>query len=117
MRSHAAAIAMSLCVLAPAAHAAQPIGRLFYSPEQRAEIDRAPLPSTASDATNQSLTLNGMVVRKDGKKTRWVNGVPSFATDSDVTLPKDVRVGETRDPDRGILNDSVHQSRVQIRRN
>jgi len=72
-------------------HAQQPLGRLFFTPEERVRLDAsrkealanasrpkaetpaaAPRPAPAA----RVLTLNGIVQRSDGETTVWVNGKP-----------------------------------------
>lgn len=58
----------------------EPIGRLFFTPEERANLDRARLtdgvtgqPGGAPAQQSESLTLNGIVKRSSGKTTVWIN--------------------------------------------
>ncbi len=52
------------------------LGRLFFTPEQRQRLDRQRQHSGALPATVEStLTINGVVTRKSGKRTVWINGV------------------------------------------
>jgi hypothetical protein len=61
-------------------------GRLFYTPAQRAQLESArtqtvtPLGSQSKrglpDSTPPPLRYDGMVIRSDGKTTRWVDGKP-----------------------------------------
>jgi len=62
-------------------------GRLFYTPEQRAQLEAArarnvtqvkPVAPTrvAPEVAPTTVRFDGMVVRSDGKNTRWVNGQP-----------------------------------------
>jgi len=69
-------IAMAFATLATA----QELGRLFFTPEQRAALDArrkarvpdkpAAVPAVASPTTR----LDGYVRRSDGRSTVWVNG-------------------------------------------
>lgn len=71
-----------------AASAAQPLGRLFFSPAERAALDiartqkRVPEKTvTAEPAPDappppQIITFNGLVRRSDGKSTLWLNNRP-----------------------------------------
>lgn len=92
---------------------AQPrIGRLFSSPEQRLELDRirdesgspevstpaldrsgrASLPSPERDPPALAATLNGVVVRSDGHRLAWIDGVetaPGGATPTGVRVEAD----------------------------
>ena len=79
-----APFALVLTLLAPPAIAAEPIGRLFYTPDQRATLDTArskrarnvaiekeePPPAPPSP---EVITYGGMVRRSDGKTTVWLN--------------------------------------------
>lgn len=59
----------------PACPQDAPLGRLFFTAQQRATLDRQRLQgSTASYDQSASYTLNGEVRRSSGKNTRWVNG-------------------------------------------
>lgn len=61
--------------------AAEPLGRLFFTPAQRAQLDtarsqksRAMLPSdTEAAPLPETVTYSGMVRRNDGKSTVWLN--------------------------------------------
>ena len=81
--------------------AAEPLGRLFYTPAQRAQLEtaraqrdrRLPI-STAPEAETtpqgpEVVTYNGVVRRSDGKSTVWINGKPvteRSAANSDVNV-------------------------------
>ncbi|MHB1290588.1 MAG: hypothetical protein ACYCY5_00165 [Sulfuricella sp.] len=61
---------------------AEPLGRLFFSPDERARLDRmrnthasASAPAGQQSLTEQ-ITLNGIVRRSSGKTTTWINQVP-----------------------------------------
>lgn len=68
-----------LALLAPVAsvHADATIGRLFFTPEQRAALDNARRQNVSSEAENattpDNITLNGVVKRSDGRHTVWIN--------------------------------------------
>ncbi|MFZ0107478.1 MAG: hypothetical protein WAK92_11515 [Thiobacillus sp.] len=57
-------------------------GRLFYTPEQRAQLEAArdrnvtQTRHASPTATPAPLRFDGMVIRSDGKSTSWVNGRP-----------------------------------------
>lgn len=82
-----ARLAMSCVVVAlaaPAAAADAPLGRLFFTPSQRASLDVARSQRTrAAVATErieeeaqpvpQTITYGGMVRRSDGRTTVWLN--------------------------------------------
>jgi len=67
------------CLGIPAAHAGS-LGRLFFTPEQRAQLDynyarNAPAEGDASPF----LTVNGIVQKNGGPRTVWINGVSQAA--------------------------------------
>ncbi|MHB1083787.1 MAG: hypothetical protein ACYCZA_02970 [Thiobacillus sp.] len=62
-----------------AAHATDP-GRLFYTPEQRAQLEAArarnvtQVRQAVPDVAPPPLRFDGVVIRSDGTRTSWVNG-------------------------------------------
>jgi hypothetical protein len=74
--------------LTQATSAAQPMGRLFYTPAERAQLDamrtQKPPPKQAAAAapqeqprpTSRTITYSGIVRRNDGKSTLWLNNKP-----------------------------------------
>ena len=73
---------MLLCLAAPAAAAAEELGRLFFTPQQRQDLDRRRATNRAEEEAPQikegPLTLEGHVQRSSGKTTTWINGVPQY---------------------------------------
>lgn len=71
---------MLLCLAAPAA--AEELGRLFFTPQQRQDLDRRRATNRAEEEAPQikegPLTLEGHVQRSSGKTTTWINGVPQY---------------------------------------
>jgi hypothetical protein len=71
---------LSSLLLLPTASADVVGGRLFFSPEQRALLDRARQQNVridvSADNSTEIFTLNGVVRRSDGRSTAWVNGKP-----------------------------------------
>lgn len=62
-------------------HAAEPMGRLFFTPAQRSALDAGKAIATPKSSRAPSVppgprevTLNGVVTRSDGESTVWVNG-------------------------------------------
>jgi len=75
------ALAALLLVLAPAVAAAQELGRLFFTPQQRYALDerrRARLPDKPSAAAVAApvTRVDGYVERSGGPPTVWINGDP-----------------------------------------
>ena len=68
----------ALMSLLPAAHAADTIGRIFFTPAQRAQLDLARTQKIVATQTKDEpipefVTYNGIVRHGDGKATVWVN--------------------------------------------
>ena len=69
---------------------AEELGRLFFTPEQRAQLDYGYVRAARPDES--ALTLNGIVQRHEGKRTAWINGVPQQAGGSDEKSPESLSV-------------------------
>lgn len=78
-------IAALAILVSHASSAAEGLGRLFFNPEQRAQMDLARskrIRTTLSEEPEEqqsaslpeTLTYNGLVRRSDGKNTVWLNG-------------------------------------------
>jgi hypothetical protein len=80
MRTIALLIAALATSLVAAGAGAQELGRLFFTPEQRAALDarrkaRVPdKPAATPQAESPITRINGAVQRSGGKSTVWVNG-------------------------------------------
>lgn len=86
-----AALKAGLLVLLFAAAAgvnAEGLGRLFFTPEQRAQLES----SQRQGDGKRSLTVNGIVQKHGGERTVWINGVPQPAGKSDERAPESVPV-------------------------
>ncbi|MBI2311783.1 MAG: hypothetical protein HYU77_04675 [Betaproteobacteria bacterium] len=69
-----------LLVLLPGAAQAQGLGRLFFSPDQRVVLENLKgRPSVPLAQLSETITINGLVQRSDGKSIVWINGVPQVA--------------------------------------
>jgi len=97
--------------------AAQELGRLFFTPQQRAELDarrkaRVPGKPAAVVIEAPSTTLDGYVKRSHGNSTVWLNGKP-------VTEGADTRragVSPSRsDPSRASIEVSEHGRRILLK--
>jgi len=117
----AALIVLSLAVARPVP-AAEPLGRLFFTPQQRQDLDyrrRANIQDSPTAAVESTVTINGQVSRSSGKSTTWINGVPQHDSHrtrnpAHVTVggnegeaPVDLKVGETLDKTRGEVKDGL----------
>ena len=80
MRTTTAIAALLGALLGSAGAGAQELGRLFFTPEQRAALDarrkaRVPdKPAAAPQAESPVTRVNGAVQRSGGRSTVWVNG-------------------------------------------
>lgn len=70
------ALLSSLLILSSdTAYSAQPLGRLFLSTEERANLDRQQSPPPPEPAT---ITFDGIVRRTSGSTTIWLNRQPQY---------------------------------------
>jgi hypothetical protein len=128
-RARVAAVALGLCsaILGSAGTAApDEIGRLFFTPQQRQELDRQRNTNVVeSEAVVENLvTLNGQVVRSSGKTTTWINGVPQYdayrgrASDRVGIESGDksigVKVGQTLDRSSGEVRDPLAGGQIVV---
>lgn len=115
------------CASGPAS-AYENLGRLFFTPQQRQDLDRRRQANIQESAvTAESLvTVNGQVSRSSGKTTTWLNGVPQESTmhlrdparvtihgsenESSVTL----KIGQTLDKIRNEVKDPVGSGRIVV---
>ena len=124
------------------AHAqAQELGRLFFTPEQRAALDarrkaRVPdKPAATRQAESPITRINGAVQRSGGKSTVWVNGeaipegaqagaaqaAPRSTSGGRVSIPAgegpqryDLRVGESLDRGSGEVRDVIGGGEIKV---
>jgi len=64
------------------AAAQENLGRLFFTEQQRQDLDRrrqANIQETAV-VVESTVTVNGQVSRSSGRSTTWINGVPQEST-------------------------------------
>ena len=67
------------CPLAAAADDGEGLGRLFFTPERRQQLDRQRefnLVDQQQLPAEPTLTIDGIVIRSNGRRTAWVNGSP-----------------------------------------
>jgi len=70
----------------------EPLGRLFFTSEQRAQFERSRLQNTDPRSNDSILTVNGIVQKDGGQRTAWINGVPQPIGKSDANTPGSVPV-------------------------
>lgn len=71
---------------------AEGLGRLFFTPEQRAQLEYEKLQGNGSGESSRVLSVSGIVQRHGGERTVWINGVPQLAGASDEQAPESVPV-------------------------
>ena len=124
------AIGMAFATLA----AAQDLGRLFFTPEQRAALDARrkarvfDKPVAAPVVASPTTRLDGYVRRSDGRSTVWVNGAQadeaSPQADGRVSVPVGdsearvrLRPGEVLDRGNGEVTDVLGANgEIKVRR-
>lgn len=107
------------------------LGRLFFTPQQRQDLDRrrASNAQAAAAVTIEDLvTINGRVSRSSGKTTTWINGVPQEDTHrgpdaSRVTIragesgpSTSLKVGETLDRVKSETRSGLDGGSISIKR-
>lgn len=108
--AHSVAIALRtvplvawLCTQSPPAHAADALGRLFFTPEIRQNLDRQRhegAQAAHGDTARETLRIDGIVIGKNLRTTLWINGRPLTA-DPQTRAPL-IRA-ESADPGRIVL--------------
>lgn len=110
------------------ASAAEEMGRLFLSPQQRLDLDRRRTANIqeAMVVTESTSAVQGRVTRSSGKTTTWVNRVPqhdAYQEDgpTNVTLATGegqpqvkLKVGETYDNVRGEIRDPLAGGKIGV---
>ncbi len=141
MRSATALVLLLAGLCAAGGARAQELGRLFFTPEQRAALDarrkaRVPdKPAATPQAESPITRINGAVQRSGGKSTVWVNGeaipegaqaggaqvAPRNAGTGRVSIPAgegpqryDLRVGESLDRGSGEVRDVLGEGEVKV---
>lgn len=119
---HGAFLLGLLGITALPASAAEPLGRLFTTPEQRRALDAlreaggttpadtAGLEPSAAAPVDRQVLLNGVVSRSLGPDVVWVNGARTGAADARIRL--------RRGPDRSnrvTLEDGADGSSVRLK--
>lgn len=92
---------ITFALLAAQLGQAEELGRLFFTPQQRALLERGQHPDIGNPeqpgqpdqpAIAESLTVSGIVQKHGGERTVWINGVPQVAGTSDERAPESVPV-------------------------
>jgi len=108
------------------------LGRLFFSPQQRQELDRrraANIQAAVAVTSEDLVTINGRVSRSSGKTTTWINGIPQDDMHrgpdaSRITLPQgedappvSLSVGETLDRIKTETRSGLGDGSISVKRN
>ena len=118
--------ALLLAAEVESAMAVDNLGRLFFTPQQRQDLDRRRQANIQESTVtvNSFVTVNGQVSRSNGKNTVWINGVPQEtsrkpADPSRVTVQGgegersiNLKVGQTLDRVRGQVKDPAEGDSV-----
>jgi hypothetical protein len=140
MRSPIALAGLIAALLAAPPAGAQELGRLFFTPEQRAALDarrkaRVPdKPAAVAQVESPVTRINGAVRRSGGKSTVWVNNEAiQEGAQADgakiagrergagrVTLPtgegaqRDLSVGQSLDRGSGEVRDVIGEGEIRV---
>ncbi len=113
-----------LALLSGVGHGAELPGRLFFTAEERSALDAARLKETRTQegsTASATLTLDGLVQRRGGKSTVWINGVAHSADELPAAgklLPNGVslqtphgrvplKTGQTLDMEHGTVKEEL----------
>lgn len=80
------------------------LGRLFFTPQQRATLDRQRRQSP-NESQVASDKLNGEVRRSSGKNTRWINGAAHYVNDAPLGVSANAKAqpsGESQKQPDGV---------------
>lgn len=123
----------------PKTYAEEYLGRLFFTPERRQNLDRQRqlnIQEKQEISEDPTLTINGLVTRSSGKRTVWINGVAQNdnETPSGVAVTPNkkeagkvfvqsvdapagnTKVGNTVNRNTGESTDLLNGGRINIRR-
>ena len=113
---HPALLLLLVCVQSPTWAQAEQLGRLFFTPQQRAALDRQRehnrnfVPNAGDNES--SLTINGEVRRSTGRNTRWIND----EADWNAARPRpSVPVGDTFHPGTGERGNLLGEGRIDVK--
>jgi hypothetical protein len=95
-------LALSLCIgfSTPIDASAEELGRLFFTPKERAALDQPPktITETPPEEIKPRLAppskMTGYVTRSDGPVTVWRNGKPKYNEDDDKLKPSSVETSK-----------------------
>lgn len=69
------------------------LGRLFYTPQQRAQLEAHQATGQSVDGIQRNfIIVNGMIQKQGGKRTVWINGKQQPADNGNESTPASVPV-------------------------
>ncbi|OGS90636.1 MAG: hypothetical protein A2Z95_04175 [Gallionellales bacterium GWA2_60_18] len=92
MKSFSGALLIASGLLATPPAQAEGLGRLFFTPEQRAQLEYDNQKGGNATESSRILSVSGIVQKRGGERTVWINGVPQIAGASDERAPESVPV-------------------------
>ena len=129
MRGLAFLMLIAALVQPPLSFAQESLGRLFFTPQERAELDRrraSKIQEAAPVVRADTLTLQGYVTRSSGKTTIWLNGTPRndeyrSADPARVRIKQgendpeiELKVGQTLDRVRGETRGLLGDGQIRV---
>ncbi|MBI4291489.1 MAG: hypothetical protein HY661_08430 [Betaproteobacteria bacterium] len=127
-RAFLGALILVSAAVSPAADSAD-LGRLFFTPQQRGDMDRRRLTNEQERAVvtiESVLTVDGHVSRSAGPATTWINGVPQEGVrpgrdpaqvviqPTEAEPQVSVKVGQTLDRTRGEVREGFGSGEVRV---
>jgi hypothetical protein len=118
-------LASIVTVLLPSfADSAETLGRLFFTPERRAALERQRQYSVqeAEALQGESVSLDGVVKRSSGRSTIWVNGRAQHDVGNGTGIANgeqpalSLRVGESANRTTGEKKDGLGGGTIVIKR-
>lgn len=91
------AVQLCLCVAVlcaigmETAHATE-LGRLFFTPQERERMDMQGAVKAEAQSRVDTITVNGMIQKGDGKRVYWINGEPQEAVAAPRKAPASVQI-------------------------
>ncbi|OHC67777.1 MAG: hypothetical protein A2045_07670 [Rhodocyclales bacterium GWA2_65_20] len=96
-------ILLAFAATLPAGAAAEPLGRLFLTPERRVMLERqrqSNIQEQAQTLEGATMSLDGVITRSNGKATVWINGRPQNENMAGTGVQAGV---SRREPNRATL--------------
>jgi len=89
-------------------------GRLFFTPQLRAALDREEgkgYPGSETESTDDILTINGEIWHNRTRQTRWINGTAGPGTENGLPT---LSVGDTYQRATGKRERLLGEGRIRI---